>query len=61
MIKEESISCKLTHAIKTLLGKVVFGSLTFKKANCILPSENSSMRSISSPSTIFVSLHVIGN
>jgi hypothetical protein len=40
------------HAMSTLLGSVVFGSLTLRKANWILPSENSSIKSANSPSPV---------
>lgn len=41
---------ELTQAIRTFLGSDVFGSLTLTKANWMRPSENSSIRSSSSPS-----------
>lgn len=44
-----------THAIRTLFGRLVFGSLTLTNANWILPSEKSSMRSWSSPSKLELS------
>ena len=40
----------LTHATRTFLGRPELGSLTLTKANWILPSESSSIRSVSSPS-----------
>ena len=39
-----------TQAIRAFLGSDVLGSLTLTKANWMRPSENSSIRSISSPS-----------
>lgn len=46
----------LTHAIRTFFGNDVFVSFTFTKANWILPSENSSIKSTSSPSIIMYQL-----
>lgn len=43
-----------TQATRTHFGSVVLGSLTFTKPNCIRPSENSSIRSTSSPSVLLL-------
>lgn len=48
----------ITQAMRTFFGRLVFGSFTFTKANWILPSENSSIKSISSPSDTGVSRRV---